>query len=144
MLTEFETVAPRLAALRSAGVRIAIDDFGTGYSSLSYLSRLPADVLKVDKSFVDGIADDEHQAAVTRTILEMGRSLEMSTVAEGVEHPEQAEWLRREGCTLGQGYLWSRPVEVASVHRLLAAVPVPPQAGSPVRDRPILSEPSTS
>ncbi len=143
MLTEFETVAPRLAALRSAGVRIAIDDFGTGYSSLSYLSRLPADVLKVDKSFVDGIADDEHQAAVTRTILEMSRSLEMSTVAEGVEHATQAAWLRREGCTLGQGYLWSRPVDAASVHLLLAAV-VPSQGGPVLLDRPILPEPSTS
>jgi EAL domain-containing protein (putative c-di-GMP-specific phosphodiesterase class I) len=143
VLTEFETVAPRLVALRDAGVRIAIDDFGTGYSSLSYLSRLPVDVLKIDKSFVDGVPDNEHNAALTRTILEMSRSLDMSTVAEGVESDSQAQWLRDERCTFGQGFLWSRPVDVAGVLRLLAATPVPPQP-DPVRARAALTEPSAS
>ncbi len=144
VLTEFDTVAPRLAALRAAGVRIAIDDFGTGYSSLSYLSRLPVDVLKIDKSFVDGIPQSEHHAALTRTILEMSRSLDMSTVAEGVENAAQAEWLRGQRCTFGQGFLWSKPVDDAGVQHLLAALPVPPQASPVAKEQPALPKPSGS
>ncbi len=110
VLTDIERVIPRLAALRTLGVRVAVDDFGTGYSSLAYLSRLPLDVLKIDKSFVDRVLTDRQGASVAQAVLDMSNSLGLTTVAEGVENADQATWLREAGCTLGQGFLWSRPV----------------------------------
>ena len=120
VLRDLERVAPRLAALRERGVRVAIDDFGTGYSSLSYLSQLPVDVLKVDKSFVDRITVDRHDASLAEAIIALAQSMNFTTVAEGVESREQASWLLEAHCTLGQGYLWSKPVDLAAAHRLLA------------------------
>jgi diguanylate cyclase (GGDEF)-like protein/PAS domain S-box-containing protein len=121
VLTDIDRVVPRLAALRTLGVRVAVDDFGTGYSSLSYLSRLPLDVLKIDKSFVDRVLVDTQGASVAQAVLDMSNSLGLVTVAEGVEQPEQARWLREAGCRLGQGYLWSRPVEQEDLAAVLAA-----------------------
>jgi len=121
VLTDIDRVIPRLAALRTLGVRVAIDDFGTGYSSLSYLSRLPLDVLKIDKSFVDRVVADAQGASVTQAVLDMSNSLGLVTVGEGVEHPDQANWLRAAGCTLGQGYLWSRPVQREDAEAMLLA-----------------------
>jgi EAL domain-containing protein (putative c-di-GMP-specific phosphodiesterase class I) len=100
---------------------VAIDDFGTGYSSLAYLSRLPVDILKVDKSFVDDVCGSSHGASVTEAIIAMSRSMRLTTVAEGVELPEQADWLQSAACTMGQGFLWSQPVEIAAAHHLLRA-----------------------
>jgi EAL domain-containing protein (putative c-di-GMP-specific phosphodiesterase class I) len=107
-----------LTRLRQHGVRVAIDDFGTGYSSLSYLAHLPVDVLKVDKSFIDpvGSATD---TSLLEAIMTMSHSLRLTTVAEGVEQPEQAAWLQGARCSLGQGYLWSRPVELSTARELL-------------------------
>jgi EAL domain-containing protein (putative c-di-GMP-specific phosphodiesterase class I) len=121
VLKDLETVIARLTALRRIGVRIAIDDFGTGYSSLAYLRRLPVDILKVDKSFVDRVTSDAQDAALTHAIIAMSHSLNLETVAEGVESPEQAQWLARALCTFGQGYLWSRPVPYAQAYELLTA-----------------------
>ncbi len=121
VLTDIDRVIPRLAALRTLGVRVAIDDFGTGYSSLSYLSRLPLDVLKIDKSFVDRVVADAQGASVTQAVLDMSNSLGLVTVGEGVEHPDQASWLRAAGCTLGQGFLWSRPVQREDAEAMLLA-----------------------
>jgi diguanylate cyclase (GGDEF)-like protein/PAS domain S-box-containing protein len=123
VLQDLSDVVPRLAALRSRGVRVAIDDFGTGYSSLAYLTDLPVDVLKVDKSFIDRVASDAEGASVTEAIIAMSHTMNFSTVAEGVEVAEQAAWLRRVNCPLGQGYFWSRPVDLAGVRGLLAAQP---------------------
>ena len=109
VLGDFETVAPKLTALREMGVRIAIDDFGTGYSSLAYLSHLEVDVLKIDKSFVDRVTEDPQAAAVTEAIIAIGKGLELQTVAEGVEDVAQVNWLRAAGCAVGQGYVWARP-----------------------------------
>ena len=120
LLDDVGAAARSLHALRALGVLIAIDDFGTGYSSLSYLSKLPVDILKVDKSFVDGITSNGHSATVTLAILEMSRSLQMTTVAEGVETAEQASWLETKDCGRGQGYLWSRPVPLAEARALVA------------------------
>jgi len=120
VLRDLAAVAPRLTALREMGVRIAIDDFGTGYSSLAYLSQLPVDVLKVDKSFVDHVTTDPQNASLARAIIDLSRGMRFTTVAEGVELAEQARWLREADCTYGQGYLWSRPVELATATRLLA------------------------
>ncbi len=119
VLSELESVAPRLAALRDRGIRIAIDDFGTGYSSLAYLTSLPIDILKVDKSFVDRVTTDAQAASITEAILSMSRAMQLSTVAEGVEDPEQADWLRRAHCRVGQGFLWSRPLELEAARALL-------------------------
>ena len=120
VLTDIDRVIPRLAALRTLGVRVAVDDFGTGYSSLSYLSRLPLDVLKIDKAFVDRVLTDAQGASVAQAVLDMSNSLGLTTVAEGVEQAEQARWLRAAGCTLGQGYLWSRPVAREEMTAVLA------------------------
>jgi EAL domain-containing protein (putative c-di-GMP-specific phosphodiesterase class I) len=110
-----------LEGLKALGVSLAIDDFGTGYSCLGYLGRLPVDVLKLDKSFVDRIAPGAPGAAVANTIIDLGRKLGLVTVAEGIERPEQLEQLRRRGCELGQGHLFARPLADAAVERMLGA-----------------------
>jgi sensor c-di-GMP phosphodiesterase-like protein len=103
---------------------VAIDDFGTGYSSLAYLATLPVDVLKVDKAFVDKVGgENEGDGSLVKAILAMADSLNLSTVAEGVEHAAQAEWLREAQCALGQGYLWSRPVPFDDAVELLDGSP---------------------
>jgi EAL domain-containing protein (putative c-di-GMP-specific phosphodiesterase class I) len=119
VLGDFEAVAPKLAALREMGVRIAIDDFGTGYSSLAYLSHLDVDILKIDKSFVDRITLDPQAAAVTEAIIAIGKSLDLQTIAEGVEDTGQANWLRTAGCQVGQGFVWSRPIPIDALRSVL-------------------------
>ena len=117
----------RLRALKDLGVRISVDDFGTGYSSLSYLRRFPVDVLKVDKSFVNdlrGYSDDTY--AFVRAIVQLGQTLRLKTVAEGIEHEEQRDALREIGCDYGQGYLFARPMAPEAVSALRADdAPVP-------------------
>ena len=108
-----------MRALRARGVRIAIDDFGTGYSSLSYLRDMPADILKLDKLFVDSVADDPQARKLTRGILDLARALGKLVVAEGIEQEEQAARLRELGCTFGQGFLFSPAVSAGDVLRLL-------------------------
>jgi diguanylate cyclase (GGDEF)-like protein len=119
VLQDLEDVIPRLSQLRTRGVRVAVDDFGTGYSSLAYLTELPIDVLKVDKSFIDRVASDAQGASVTEAIIAMSHTMNLSTVAEGVEVAEQAAWLRQVRCPIGQGYYWSRPVDEDGVRELL-------------------------
>jgi EAL domain-containing protein (putative c-di-GMP-specific phosphodiesterase class I) len=108
-----------LAELKALGVRLAIDDFGTGYSSLAYLERFPLDVLKIDKSFVDRVTTGAKGPVLARAILALGDALDLRTVAEGVEHPEQADALRALGCRFAQGYLFARPLVPADVDALL-------------------------
>lgn len=121
VLQDLDAVVPALTAVRELGVRIAVDDFGTGYSSLAYLAHLPVDVLKVDKSFVDRVTTNEQDAALTEAIIKMSASMHFETVAEGVEMAEQADWLRGTACDFGQGFLWSRPVELEAARSLLDA-----------------------
>jgi EAL domain-containing protein (putative c-di-GMP-specific phosphodiesterase class I) len=99
-----------LVALRDLGVRIAIDDFGTGYSSLAYLRRFPVDMLKIDRSFLGGVPQDDRDAAIVRTIVAMARNLGLSVVAEGVETTAQLEFLREIECDEAQGYLLGKPM----------------------------------
>ncbi|WP_143760713.1 putative bifunctional diguanylate cyclase/phosphodiesterase [Actinosynnema mirum] len=104
-----EAAMRALMAVRETGVRVALDDFGTGYSSLSYLHRYPFDVVKIDKSFTWALGDTGRTAGVVRCIIDLADVLGAVTVAEGIETPEQAEWLRRAGCGFGQGFLFGRP-----------------------------------
>ncbi len=114
-------VAGRLQGLRDLGLRIALDDFGTGYSSLAYLRRFPIDVLKVDRSFVSFGQSDSANDGVTKAIVSIGHSLGMRTIAEGVETHEQLERLWNIGCSLGQGYLFSRPIDRDAFAALMVA-----------------------
>jgi diguanylate cyclase (GGDEF)-like protein len=117
-----------LEALRALGVRLAIDDFGTGYSSLSYLRHLPIDVLKIDRSFIEGLGRSEEDTALVQAILRLARSLGLETIAEGVERPDQRAALADLECTLAQGWHFSRPLTSAEMEDLLrtrtAALPL--------------------
>ena len=100
-------------------MQLAIDDFGTGYSSLAYLHRFPVDTLKIDRSFVERLGEQTDDAALVSTIVQLGQSLGMSTVAEGIEEHGQLAALRRDGLHLAQGFYFSRPVPAAEAGRLL-------------------------
>jgi diguanylate cyclase (GGDEF)-like protein/PAS domain S-box-containing protein len=108
-----------LRTLKEMGVRLAIDDFGTGYSSLSYLHRFPIDILKIDRSFVDRLGNSGEDSELVGTIVRLGQSLRMATVAEGVEVVEQVDVLHSLGCELAQGFHFSRPVIPEAVGALL-------------------------
>jgi diguanylate cyclase (GGDEF)-like protein len=118
LVQDVAAAVERLDNLRALGVSIAIDDFGTGYSSLRYIRRFPADMLKIAKPFVDGL-HDETDAALVRTIIALADSLGLRTVAEGIEDAEQLARLRDLGCTLGQGYLFARPLAPEDATALL-------------------------
>jgi diguanylate cyclase (GGDEF)-like protein/PAS domain S-box-containing protein len=109
----------RMNALRRLGLTLAIDDFGTGYSSLKYLSKLPVDKLKIDQSFVRQMSDDSSDATIVRTIVALGKGLNLEVFAEGVETAAQRQFLVDQGCRSGQGYLFSRPVPAADFAALL-------------------------
>ena len=113
------TARATLTELKQMGVGLAIDDFGTGYSALAQLHRLPFDILKVDKAFVDELTTGAGETSLIRTILEMARVLKLEVVAEGVETKEQADILRERHCTYAQGYFFSRPVDAADIEKRL-------------------------
>jgi EAL domain-containing protein (putative c-di-GMP-specific phosphodiesterase class I) len=110
LLRRDERINADLAELKLTGVRLAIDDFGTGYSSLSYLREMPIDVLKIDKSFVEGIAASMQGLALVRGIVEIAHTLGIDVIAEGIETEEQRALMADMGCRYGQGYLLARPM----------------------------------
>jgi diguanylate cyclase (GGDEF)-like protein len=111
-VTILESNTTVLDDLKRIGVRISIDDFGVGYSSLSYLKRLPADTMKIDKSFVAGLGEDVQDTAIVRMLVDLAHTLGMKIVAEGVESEEQAEQLNEMGCDLAQGFYFAEPLPV--------------------------------
>jgi EAL domain-containing protein (putative c-di-GMP-specific phosphodiesterase class I) len=125
LLHDDGTIQARLRALKDLGVNLALDDFGTGYSSLGYLQRFPIDVLKIDKSFVDQVTVGAEASALVGTIVSLSDTLQMRTVAEGIEQPEQAERLRSLGCGGGQGYYFARPLTAAGLSDVLRAAAHP-------------------
>jgi len=120
LMEDTATTMARLAELRALGVSIAIDDFGTGYSSLGYLRQFPVDVLKVDKSFIDGVAEGPHDSALARAVIKLAATLGLDAVAEGVSSRKQMAALRRLRCRYAQGYYFSRPQPLDTLNALLA------------------------
>jgi diguanylate cyclase (GGDEF)-like protein len=108
-----------LEKLSALGISIAIDDFGTGYSSLEYLKRLPVDKLKIDRSFVKDVLEDEGDALIIQAVIALSRSLKLNVIAEGVEEPGQMDFLIKNGCSEVQGYLYGKPMDVASIEKSL-------------------------
>jgi diguanylate cyclase (GGDEF)-like protein len=132
-----------LDAIQSRGIRLAIDDFGTGYSSMSLMKQFPIDTIKIDRSFVRDLPDDAEDQAIAQAIISMGKALGMTVIAEGVETPEQRDFLRQRGCDEMQGFLFSRPLPPLQMATLLGPVPAlasPPlqPEGRALRPRPRL------
>jgi diguanylate cyclase (GGDEF)-like protein/PAS domain S-box-containing protein len=124
LMTDRASTTDRLHDLRGLGLRLAIDDFGTGYSSLSYLKHFPVDILKIDKSFVDGLGSDAGDAAITAAIVEVAHRFGLQTIAEGIERVDQAEWLTALGCDLGQGHHYALPMPDAQLRAYLHDLPL--------------------
>jgi EAL domain-containing protein (putative c-di-GMP-specific phosphodiesterase class I) len=115
-----EATVLKLNALKALGVKLAVDDFGTGYSSLAYLKRFPIDVLKVDRAFVNGLAQGGHDSAIVQTVVSLAKALGLHTTAEGIEERSQWTMLEKLGCDQGQGFVFSRPLKPFDVEALLA------------------------
>ncbi len=118
LMIDSKMTAQRLSALSRLGVRVAIDDFGTGYSSISYLREFPADILKIDKSFVAHLGTSTGDNFLD-ALIHLGKSLGLTTIAEGIEQMSQLEHLKHEGCDRGQGYLFSKPVSADEIERII-------------------------
>jgi diguanylate cyclase (GGDEF)-like protein len=121
IMSDSEQTAARLAAIRQLGVRVAIDDFGAGYSSLKYLQRFPVDILKIDRSFVSRLMLEPDGEQLIRTLVQLGKSLSIETLAEGIEHSSALSLLKEENCDSGQGFLFASPLDLAASESFLAA-----------------------
>ncbi len=119
LVQDAESVIARMLELKVIGIAFAIDDFGTGYSSLSYLKRFPIDILKVDKSFVDDVGESAESGVLAEAIVQLGNTLHLQTIAEGIEQAHQVDDLRALGCQFGQGFFFARPLRVDQVDSLL-------------------------
>lgn len=122
-MRSFDIVCEKLSALRAMGVEVAIDDFGTGFSSLSYLQLLPADRLKIDRSFVMEIGSTSDQQMIAEAVIQIASRVGMQVIAEGVETQEQADWMLQHGCPQAQGYLFAKPMECSELLVWLAKLP---------------------
>jgi diguanylate cyclase (GGDEF)-like protein len=119
LMRNVEETARRLAQVKQLGVRIAIDDFGTGYSSLAHLQRFPVDMLKIDRSFISGLTDNQEGETLLHTLVQLGKSLSIETLAEGIEQPQELALLQGEQCDSGQGFLYARPLDAAATEAFL-------------------------
>jgi EAL domain-containing protein (putative c-di-GMP-specific phosphodiesterase class I) len=133
IMRDVESTIRTLWELKDLGLQLAIDDFGTGYSSLSYLKRLPLDVLKIDRSFVNGIGHNQEDVAIVHAIMAMAKSLNFKVTGEGIETAEQAALLTEWGCDCGQGYLFSKPLDSDKAGALLRSAAHQP---SQTKNRP--------
>src|SRR3989338_8923348 len=111
LMDDVQNSIKMMKQLKDLGISLSIDDFGTGYLSLKYLKQFPIDTLKIDKSFIDGVPNDSSDCAIVKTVIELAHNLNMSLVAEGIEKPEQADFLVTNGCTVAQGFLYSKAVD---------------------------------
>ncbi|TRW95125.1 EAL domain-containing protein [Candidatus Methylobacter oryzae] len=123
VLKEIDTAIAKMLELKSIGVVLAMDDFGTGYSSLSYLKNLPFDQIKIDKSFMDNIIENNKDAYIIHSVITLGKLMEITVIAEGVEDIKQDELLKSLGCTIFQGYLFGKPIPAGELERLLLSTP---------------------
>ena len=119
LMRNVDETARRLAQVKQLGVRIAIDDFGTGYSSLAHLQRFPVDALKIDQSFISGMADNREGETLIHTLVQLGKALSIETFAEGIEQQHELSLLRDQDCDNGQGFLFARPLDVAATEAFL-------------------------
>jgi diguanylate cyclase len=110
LMQDAESAVQTLRALKAIGAQLAVDDFGVGYSSFSYLRKFPLDALKVDRSFINGISSNPHNATILSALIGIGKSLNQRVVAEGVETEEQLHFLQKQGCGEGQGYFFCLPI----------------------------------
>jgi EAL domain-containing protein (putative c-di-GMP-specific phosphodiesterase class I) len=138
-LHDIDVAAREIESARALGMKIALDDFGTGHSSLTLLRALPIDEVKIDRSFVRDIATDRKNRAIVEGVAGICADLGIEVVAEGVENPEQVRLLRELGCHYGQGYLWSKAVDLQQLGQQLAATRVYAQ----VAESPGSAEPAT-
>jgi EAL domain-containing protein (putative c-di-GMP-specific phosphodiesterase class I) len=119
MMADMDVAIARLRSFKAMGVRLAIDDFGTGYSSLNYVREFPVDILKIDKSFIDGLVDESGSSSLVATVLELARVLELKAVAEGVEDADQLAHLQALHCDFGQGFLFAHPLDRVGLRAVL-------------------------
>ena len=122
LVDNYENAVLLLGSLKALGLRLALDDFGTGYSSLSYLSNFPVDIIKIDKSFIDRIADSDQGAQMVRVVVDLAKALRLTAVAEGIEYEEQLEVLNSLACHAFQGYLFAKPMPAAEMTGMLASL----------------------
>jgi len=120
MIHDIDLAIARLRELKTLGVQLAIDDFGTGYSSLNYVRRFPVDILKVDKSFIDGVTEEGESSALTAAVIELASILNLKPVAEGIERADQLERLIEMRCDLGQGFFFAKPLPADELEVLMA------------------------
>jgi diguanylate cyclase (GGDEF)-like protein len=120
LMRDAQETVRRLTAIKKLGVRIAIDDFGTGYSSLAHLRQFPVDALKIDRSFITGLAHNREGETLVRTLVQLGKALSIETIAEGIEQPNELSLLRGEECDGGQGFLFARPLDAMATEVFLA------------------------
>ncbi len=115
ILKNFDLTISNLNELKKRGILTSIDDFGTGYSSLSYLQKLPIDTLKIDKSFIDGIASSQQDLQICKSIIQLAQTLNINIIAEGVQSESQKDLLNAEGCNIIQGFLYSKPIPMDEI-----------------------------
>ncbi len=115
LLTDMEHAIDILNQLREMGIGVLLDNFGTGFSSLNYLSKLPIDVLKIDRSFISNMLEHPKDRAIVKTIIELGQHMDLKVIAEGIETREEAIFLRDDGCHIGQRHLFARPAPIETL-----------------------------